>query len=213
MFNYVAYELGGKIPHRVTQMRWEDDKQYVAINGIWRGSEDCILFAGSGIKDFDKKEIFEGDIVQLNISDPSCYCNEKIGFVSFSDGKFFWTTGEWWGNYSLSGKSWKKLGNIACDMKKYFTDEQIKKCPLLKNMSDKIFGYSSGVLFEKYKPNTTTPNKEPEAKHMIRRDEKKAKTLLHQYKNYLRIKEMINNKEIIPEILDSNLGLIEKNNC
>lgn len=216
MFNYIAYELGGKTPHKVTQMRWEDGEQYVAINGIWYNTKECILCSGSGIKDSVGNEIFEGDIVQLNIVDPSCCCRDRIGFVSFSNGKFFWSTGEWWGNYSLSGKSWKKLGSIAYDMKSYFTNEQIKKCPVLQKTADKIFGCSSGVLIEKNKPNIIISNNETNTfgiKQMIKQDEKRAKTLLHQYKNYLKIKKMIDNKEIIPEILDSNLGLIEKNNC
>jgi len=221
MLNYKAYKLGGKIPYKVTQMRWEDNDQLVAFDGAWHSVNDCILCAGTGIiNPNDKEEIFEGDILYLDLQDPSCFSKDCIGVVTFKDGKFMWTittkNGYSWAEYTLSGKSWKKLGHISYGIETFYPADDIKYSSFLQKMVDKIFGNFVGVMFEKHnKKGVSIKNDKfylKDTRYATKRYEKSTKKLLHQYKNYLEIKDKIEKNEIYPDILNSKLKLIEKNN-
>lgn len=205
MFKYKAYEPGKKISYPVSQIRWDGVEKHVAFNGKWYKEEECFICAGTDMKDSDGNEIFEGDILQLGIYDSSCYLKGKIGIVSFFEGRFSWSTFGGWQRYSLAGKNWKNLGNKAylTDDLKCQINEQAHKNSYYNKMFEEISKNSNGVIFEKYKNvkniNLTFKNT------IVESAEKKRKTILHQYKNYLKIKNMIESKEICPEIMNSNL--------
>jgi hypothetical protein len=208
MLNYKAYELGSKTPYKVTQIRWQEDKKLIAFNGRWYKEDECVLCAGTGVFDSEKNEIYEGDILQLGIYDDSCYYKGEIGVVNFSDGRFCWSPAGGWVNYSLAGKSWRNLGNIAYinDITKYYTYEQIHKYNNnINKMFIKLFGNFTGILVEKYKKPILKNVKSPYQSVISYRDEKERKKLLHQYENYVKIKDKIERGEINPEILDLNL--------
>jgi hypothetical protein len=212
MFNYKAYEIGHKKSYPVTQIRWDGDEKHIAFNGMWHKESECILCAGTGVKNSDGDEIFENDILQLGIYDDSCCCKGKIGIVTFNEGKFSWSTLGGWSKYSLSGKSCKYLGNISFvnDITKFYTTEQMKHDGTIIRMFKKLFNCSYGVIFEKHKQIIITEPEPPYIDVIAYRARKQEKTLLHQYRNYLKIKGMIESKEIYPEIMDSNLKTI---NC
>ena len=212
MLNCIAYELGNKIPYPVTQIRWEGDEKYIAFNSSWHKEDECILCAGTGMRDSDKNEIYEGDVLQLTIQDDSCYHKNEIGIVYFCEGRFCWSPVGGWQSYSLAGKSWKKIGNKAhiIDIRKYYTEEAMYKDSHLMAALRSLFTHYKGVLIEKYKPIKESikipySNKAPYSPSIVHETEKQRKKILHQYKNYLKIKSMIEASELNPEILNSNL--------
>lgn len=209
MLKYIAYKRGGRIPYSVSQIIWKNNEEFVIFNGELYNAKDCVLCADTGYKDSKGKNIYEGDILQLNIIDRSCHNSGKVGVVSFHDTKFCWTPiSGYWKTYSLAGKKWTKLGNIACDTETYYTTEQINKNSFLRDMRDKVRGYFIGVCIEKTKSKTIIDENKKIATNteiINKKSQKNVKQLLYQYKNYLKIKEMIEKKEIIPEIIESNL--------
>lgn len=211
MFNYKAYELGRKTAYKVTQIRWENNEKFIAFNGAWYKEDECVLCAGTGILNSDNNEIYEGDILQLGIYDDSCYYKGKVGVVNFKDGRFCWSPIGGWTNYSLAGKKWLYLGNIAYinDITKYYSDEQLKKDGVISKMFKRLFGHSNGVLIEKYNNNIFKNIEMPYVSPIVYDSEKKKKKLLHQYENYLEIKSKIDSGEINTQFLDSSL----KNKC
>lgn len=207
MFNYRAYELGGKKPYQVTQIRDDGNKKYVAFNGSWHEEKDCVVCAGTGILYSDKKEIYEGDVIQLNIPDYSCWHKGEIGIVRFAEGRFCWSPINGFCTYSLAGKCWKKIGNIAhvTDIDKYYTSKKVnQKSSIISFIKNLYNSYSKGVFVEKYKAETNI-NEVPFISNVTYIAEKQRKTLLHQYKNYLKIKGMIEAGELDQEIMNSNL--------
>lgn len=204
MYNYKAYELGGQIPYPVTQIRWEGNKKFIAFNSQWYSEDECVLCAGSGVYDMKRGEIYDGDIIQLKTIDKQQQCGDGIGHVFFSEGSFYWTPKNHYRDYLLASKSWVKLGNVnrSGDLIKYYTDDEIKKSYNLRESQKRIKDFYHGVLIEKYsfKKDSQFISKTSE------NSQKMAKKLLHQYKNYLKIKDLIDMGKINTDILNSNLG-------
>lgn len=208
MRNYIAYIIGGTKAYPVTQMRREGVETFIVFNSSWHNSKDCILCIGSDVNDCAGNEIFEGDIIQLTSGDQSCPYKNKIGVATYRNGRFSWSVeGSYYPGYDLAGKSWRKLGNVACDMDKYFLDKQIVSSNYLTGVREKIKGNYNGVLIEKYSAKAYIVQKyhqrlsnEPSPIN-INKYEKK---LLHQYKNYLKIKSLIDDGTLDTEILDEN---------
>lgn len=209
MFNYKAYELGGKIAYPVTQIRYEGKDKYFAFNSQWYHQSECIVYTGTGVLNSDKKEIFEGDFLLMQSADNTCFKN-KIGLVSYNEGKFSWAPVDYcWTTYSLAGKSWKYVGNLACDIRKLFTEEEIKKSRVLHNSIPYKSGIEKGVLLEKTiaKINTKLLLENNSYNYSYDKNEKR---LLHQYENYLKIKSLIDNGTISPSIMDTNLDIVKR---
>lgn len=208
MLKYIAYKLGGNIPYPVSQIVWKKNEEYVFFDGCFYNTKDCILCADTGYKDCKGKKIYEGDILRLDIEDKSCYNKGKMGIVSFYDTRFCWSPLNGWETYSLAGKKWTRLGNVACDMEKFFNEECVEKNHQLREVFKKIKGYFIGVFVEKKiqrPPINKEDNITTNTESAVKKYEKHAKKLLHQYKNYLKIKAMIENKEISTEIFNSHL--------
>lgn len=203
MFKYKAYVLGEKKSYPVTQIRWEGEEKLIAFNGRWYREKECILCSGTGIKDSNNNEIFEGDILQLIIPDVSCYYKGKIGVVTFKEGRFCWSPNSNWITYSLTGKSWLNLGNTASidDIYKCFNEKEIEK-GILNNPFKQLTQNYTKVLIEKYVVNKIY---DPFMSKFIHDSEKSKKRLLHQYKNYVKIKNMIDSGQINTKVMDSNL--------
>lgn len=208
MLNYIAYTFGGTKAYPVTQMRIEGADKFVCFNSTWHNAKDCLVWQGSGIKDISGEELFEGDIVQLTGIDDSCYYKNKLGVIIYRDGKFLWcANGTYYPHYDLAGKSWRRIGNISCDMDKYFLDKEIVSSNFLLGIRDKIRGQYNGVLIEKYSAKAYIVQKyhqrlsnEPISPNMVKYEKK----LLHQYKNYLKIKSLIDDGTLDMELIQEN---------
>jgi len=205
MFEYVAYKLGGTIPYPVTKIIWRDKEQLVFFDGQFYNIDECILCADTGLT-IKGKRIYEGDILQLDIPDSSCYCKGKIGIVFFHRGQFCWEAVDGWRTYSLYGKNWKKLGNIACDVERIFTLEQ-RGNSLIRKVAEKKKGAYYGVLLEKTLKQFK-PTQGEEISDLEVQSKKAQKKLLFEYANYLKIKKLIEGNKIYPDIVEKNLTFV-----